>query len=158
MLRTIVPGSPRSLVWSLVSWTMLLSSEVILWHFQASWKSVFRRVERAVTWPRKRLDPMWKIAHMIRMQRPLILKGFGACDEVSLNAVEGLNNKLKASLSTSYGYRTSYLRRSTLMGDLPYCLTVQLVPDGHSATTEMTSLAEPVTTVIDPPPERSVVL
>ena len=80
---------------------MLLSSEVILWHFQTSWKSVFRRVERAVTWSRKRLDPMWKIAHMIRMQRPLILGGFGACDEVSLDAVEGLNNKLKASLSTS---------------------------------------------------------
>ena len=32
---------------------------------------------------------------------------FEARDEVSLGAVEGLNNKLKASIRTSYGFRTA---------------------------------------------------
>ena len=32
---------------------------------------------------------------------------FQARDEVSLGAVEGLNNKLKASIRTSYGFRTA---------------------------------------------------
>ena len=108
MLCTIAPGSPRSLAWFLVSWARLLSSEVISRHFQTSWESVLRRVEWAVTRSHERLDPMRKIAHMTRMQRPLILKGFAACDEVSLGAVKGLNNKLKSSLSTSYGCRASY--------------------------------------------------
>ncbi|MHB8388453.1 MAG: transposase, partial [Acidobacteriaceae bacterium] len=59
-----------------------------------------------------RLEPMKKIARMIRVHKPLILNWFAARDEVSLGAVEGLNNKLnlnnklKASIRTSYGFRT----------------------------------------------------
>ncbi len=55
---------------------------------------------------RSRLEPMKKIARMIRVHKPLILNWFAARDEVSLGAVEGLNNKLKASIRTSYGFRT----------------------------------------------------
>ncbi len=44
---------------------------------------------------RSRLEPMKKIAHMIRVHKPLILNWFEARDEVSLGAVEGLNNKLE---------------------------------------------------------------
>ena len=56
---------------------------------------------------RSRLEPMKKIARMIRTHKPLILNWFEARDEVSLGAVEGLNNKLKASIRTSYGFRTA---------------------------------------------------
>ena len=44
---------------------------------------------------RSRLEPMKKIARMIRVHKPLILNWFAARDEVSLGAVEGLNNKLR---------------------------------------------------------------
>lgn len=56
---------------------------------------------------RSRLEPMKKIAGMLRVHKPLILNWFQARDEVSLGAVEGLNNKLKASIRTSYGFRTA---------------------------------------------------
>ena len=56
---------------------------------------------------RSRLDRMKKIAGMLRLHKPLILNWFEARDEVSLGAVEGLNNKLKASIRTSYGFRTA---------------------------------------------------
>ena len=56
---------------------------------------------------RSRLEPMKKIAGMIRAHKPLILNWFQARHEVSLGAVEGLNNKLKASIRGSYGFRTA---------------------------------------------------
>ena len=56
---------------------------------------------------RSRLEPMKKIAGMIRAHKPLILNWFQARNEVSLGAVEGLNNKLKASIRGSYGFRTA---------------------------------------------------
>ena len=71
---------------------------------------------------RSRLQPMKKIAGMIRAHKPLILNWFQARNEVSLGAVEGLNNKLKASIRTSYGFRTA--KAITIMlyhklGELP---------------------------------------
>ena len=55
---------------------------------------------------RSRLEPMKKIARMLRDHKPLILNWFEAREQVSLGAVEGLNNRLKASLRKSYGFRT----------------------------------------------------
>jgi transposase len=71
---------------------------------------------------RSRLEPMKKIAGMIRTHKPLILNWFQARNEVSLGAVEGLNNKLKASIRGSYGFRTA--KAITIMlyhklGELP---------------------------------------
>lgn len=71
---------------------------------------------------RSRLEPMKKIARMIRVHKPLILNWFQARDEVSLGAVEGLNNKLKASIRTSYGFRTAKAIKIMLyhkLGQLP---------------------------------------
>jgi transposase len=71
---------------------------------------------------RSRLEPMKKIARMIRTHKPLILNWFEARDEVSLGAVEGLNNKLKASIRTSYGFRTAKAIKIMLyhkLGTLP---------------------------------------
>ena len=50
---------------------------------------------------RSRLESIKKIARMIRVHKPPILNWFAARDEVSLGAVEGLNNTLKASIRTS---------------------------------------------------------
>jgi transposase len=55
---------------------------------------------------RSRLEPMKKIARMLRTHQPLILNWFEARGQVSLGAVEGLNNRLKANLRKSYGFRT----------------------------------------------------
>jgi transposase len=55
---------------------------------------------------RSRLEPMQKIARMLRAHQSLILNWFEARGQVSLGAVEGLNNRLKASLRKSYGSRT----------------------------------------------------
>jgi len=55
---------------------------------------------------RSRLEPMRKIARMLRSHKPLILNWFEARGQVSLGTVEGLNNRLKANLRKSYGFRT----------------------------------------------------
>jgi transposase len=71
---------------------------------------------------RSRLEPMKKIARMLRAHKPLILNWFQARNEVSLGAVEGLNNKLKASIRTSYGFRTAKAIKLMLyhkLGELP---------------------------------------
>jgi transposase len=56
---------------------------------------------------RSRIEPMKRIARMIRSHKPLILNWFEARGQLSLGAVEGLNNKLKASIRKSYGFRTA---------------------------------------------------
>jgi len=71
---------------------------------------------------RSRIEPMKKIARMLRAHRPLILNWFVAKEQVSLGAVEGMNNKLKVGIRKSYGFRTSYALKIMLyhkLGDLP---------------------------------------
>ena len=71
---------------------------------------------------RSRIEPMKKIARMIRGHKPLILNWFEARGQVSLGAVEGLNNKLKASIGGSYGFRTAKAIKIMLyhkLGELP---------------------------------------
>jgi transposase len=71
---------------------------------------------------RSRLDPMKKIAAMLRSHRALILNWFEAKGRLSLGAVEGLNNKLKASIRKSYGFRTAEALKVMLyhkLGNLP---------------------------------------
>ena len=54
---------------------------------------------------RSRLEPMKKIARMLRDHKQLILNWFEAREQLSLGAVEGMNNRLKANLRKSYGFR-----------------------------------------------------
>lgn len=71
---------------------------------------------------RSRLEPMKKIARMLRTHRALILNWFEAKGRLSLGAVEGLNNKLKASIRKSYGFRTPEALKVMLyhkLGNLP---------------------------------------
>jgi transposase len=55
---------------------------------------------------RSRLEPMKKVARMLRRHRPLLLNWFRAKGVISGGAVEGFNNKAKLTLRKSYGFRT----------------------------------------------------
>jgi transposase len=55
---------------------------------------------------RSRLEPMKKVARMLRDHQPLILNWFRAKGEISNGAVEGLNNKIRVVTRRSYGFRT----------------------------------------------------
>ncbi len=55
---------------------------------------------------RSRIDPMKKIAQMLRAHQRQILNWFKARDVISLGAVEGLNNKEKLITRKAYGFRT----------------------------------------------------
>jgi transposase len=55
---------------------------------------------------RSRLEPMQKVACMLRAHEELLLNWFRAKGEISNGAVEGLNNKLRVVTRRSYGFRT----------------------------------------------------
>ena len=55
---------------------------------------------------RSRLEPMKKVARMLRAHKELILNWFRAKGEISGGAVEGLNNKIRVATRRSYGFRT----------------------------------------------------
>ena len=55
---------------------------------------------------RSRLEPMQKVARMLRSHEELILNWFRAKGEISSGAVEGLNNKIRVVTRRSYGFRT----------------------------------------------------
>jgi len=55
---------------------------------------------------RSRLEPMKKVARMLRTHEELLLNWFRAKGEISAGAVEGLNNKVRVVTRRSYGFRT----------------------------------------------------
>lgn len=55
---------------------------------------------------RSRLEPMKKVARMLRSHEELILNWFRAKGEISAGTVEGLNNKIRVVTRRSYGFRT----------------------------------------------------
>jgi transposase len=71
---------------------------------------------------RTRLDPLKKVARMLRRHRPLILNWFRARGQISAGAVEGLNNKAKLTTRKAYGFRSYRCIEIALyhtLGDLP---------------------------------------
>ena len=52
------------------------------------------------------LEPMKKIARMLRSHEELLLNWFRAHGEISSGPVEGLNNKIRLVTRRSYGFRT----------------------------------------------------
>jgi len=52
------------------------------------------------------LEPMKKVAKMLRKHKPLILNWFKAKGRLSSGAVEGLNLKAKLTMRKAYGFRT----------------------------------------------------
>ena len=55
---------------------------------------------------RSRLEPMKKVARMLRTHEELLLNWFRAKGEISAGTVEGLNNKIRVVTRRSYGFRT----------------------------------------------------
>ena len=71
---------------------------------------------------RSRLEPMQKVAGMLRAHEHLILNWFRAKGEISAGAVEGLNNKIRVVTRRSYGLRTYEAMENALyhnLGRLP---------------------------------------
>lgn len=55
---------------------------------------------------RSRLEPMQKVARMLRRHEALLMNWFRAKGELSSGVVEGLNNKVRVVTRRSYGFRT----------------------------------------------------
>ena len=55
---------------------------------------------------RSRIQPMQKVAKMLRKHRPLVLNWFRTGRAFSSGAVEGMNNKAKIALRKAYGFRS----------------------------------------------------
>ncbi|WP_010583469.1 transposase, partial [Schlesneria paludicola] len=55
---------------------------------------------------RSRLEPMKRVARMLRNHRNLILNWFRARGAISAGVVEGFNNKAKLTTKKAYGFRT----------------------------------------------------
>ena len=71
---------------------------------------------------RSRIEPMKKIARMLRAHHDLILNYFKAQKLFSSGIIEGLNNKAKVTMRKSYGFRTFRITELALyhtLGKLP---------------------------------------
>lgn len=71
---------------------------------------------------RSRLEPMKRVARMLRNHRELLLNWFRAKGSISAGAVEGLNGKAKVTTRRSYGFRglkTASVALYHALGDLP---------------------------------------
>jgi len=55
---------------------------------------------------RSRIEPMKKVARMLRSHRDLLLNWFRAKKQISGGIVEGFNNKAKLTTRKAYGFRT----------------------------------------------------
>ena len=69
------------------------------------WARAFLSVwtERAL---RSRIEPMKKVARMLRAHEALLMNWFRAKGEISSGSVEGMNNKIRVVTRRSYGFRT----------------------------------------------------
>jgi transposase len=71
---------------------------------------------------RSKIEPMKKVARMLRRKRQLLLNWFLAGGKISAGIVEGFNNKLKLITRRSYGFRTQEAYETALyhnLGALP---------------------------------------
>lgn len=68
------------------------------------------------------LEPMKKVARMLRNHKPMILNWFKAKGRLSSGAVEGLNLKAKLTMRKAYGFKSTKCLQVALyhtLGDLP---------------------------------------
>ena len=71
---------------------------------------------------RSKIEPMKKVARMLRNHRPLLLNWFRAKGQLSSGVVEGFNTKAKLTARKSFGFRTYRGAEIALyhaLGDLP---------------------------------------
>ena len=75
---------------------------------------------------RSKIEPMKKVAKMLRRHRPLLLNWFRAKKQFSSGIVEGFNNKAKLTTRKAYGFRTYKAAEIALyhtLGALPVPIT-----------------------------------
>ena len=93
-----------------------------IWHYKSVvWAGAFLDYWCGLA-ARSRLEPMKKVARMLRRHEELLLNWFRAKGEVSSGAVEGLNNKIRVVTRRSYGFRTYHAMEIALyhtLGRLP---------------------------------------
>ena len=100
-----------------------------LWNYKrAGWAAKFldQWCKRTM---RSRIDPMKKIAKMLRSHRGLILNWFRAKELIALGAVEGLNNKAKVTTKKAYGFKSFEVIKLALyhtLGKLPEPLCLHI--------------------------------
>ena len=108
-----VRGRAKQRLWGLLhtklatgrAW-MLKETFQDFWRYRSvTWASAFLDVwcTRAL---RSRIEPMKKVARMLRTHQELLVNWFRAKGEISSGAVEGLNNKIRVVTRRSYGFRT----------------------------------------------------
>jgi len=71
---------------------------------------------------RSKIEPMKKVAKMLRRHRPWLLNWFRAKGQRSSSVVEGFNNKAKLTTRKAFGFRTYQARGIALyhaLGALP---------------------------------------
>jgi transposase len=71
---------------------------------------------------RSKIEPMTKVARMLRGHEPLILNWFKARGTISAGVAEGMNNKVKLTTRKAYGFRTFDAVKPALyhnLGSLP---------------------------------------
>jgi len=83
----------------------------------AGWASRFLRQWTFVAM-RSKIDPIKRVARMIRKHKPLILNWFKAKGEISNGAVEGMNGRGRVITKRAYGFRTFRALEVALYQDL----------------------------------------
>lgn len=92
------------------------------WNYKSVWWATNFMDDWCKRTMRSQIDPMKKIARMLRSHRSLILNWFRAKELIALGAVEGLNNKAKVTTKKAYGFRSFEGIKLSLyhtLGDLP---------------------------------------
>ena len=86
--------------------TLLREAFEPFWSYRSvDWAGAFLD-EWCVQVMRSRIEPMKKVARMLRRHRPLLMNWFKARGQISAGVVEGLNNKAKLTTRKAYGFRT----------------------------------------------------
>lgn len=89
-----------------------------LWTYtSAGWASRFLRQWTFVAM-RSKIEPIKRVARMIRKHEPLILNWFRAKGEISNGAVEGMNGRGRVITKRAYGFRTFRALEVALYHDL----------------------------------------
>jgi transposase len=87
------------------AWNLKESFQYI-WHYKSSiWAGAFLDYWCSLAM-RSRIEPMKRVARMLRTHEELLLNWFKAKGEISAGVVEGLNNKIRVVTRRSYGFRT----------------------------------------------------
>jgi transposase len=85
----------------------LLKEQIqLLWHYVSAYHAGRFLDQWCKRTMRSRIEPMKKVARMLRNHRHLLLNWFRAKGQISAGTVEGFNNKAKVITRRAFGFRT----------------------------------------------------